>query len=272
MHLNIEFERFIDVCGKIIINLEVIPDKSKKDYSDTEIQQIYSSFHHRIIRVSSLWEDECDSLYSDMNHAKYHIKQLLLIEGKTEVLIYSKSQLKKLITRVDYLRDTFNLDELRDKKNYVWFFELFNFLNEFLVLLEELLPSKNVQSDTNIEKPNTDHGVYDVNLSTIEYFLHPFKDINIKEDDYKTLVDALNEYFQTGLFPKLNKVIQIKGRPNKKRLGWAINRIFAEMSKGIEKDLLIFAKSYISVFTKTDFDKTNYQKTNLYKDFTTNLK
>jgi hypothetical protein len=89
------------------------------------------------------------------------------------------------------------------------------------------------------------------------------------ERDYQTLVSALKQYFDTGKFPALVKPIQINGRPNKKLVGWHLNRIFAAKGKGIEKELLQFAKQNISLFKDVKFDENSILNSNLYKYFTT---
>lgn len=108
-------------------------------------------------------------------------------------------------------------------------------------------------------------------LSTIEDWLFEFKE-KMNEADYKILVSALIQYFETGTFPTLSKPIQINGRPNKKLFGWALNRIFEAKGKGVEKELLQFAKHNISLFTDVQFDESNILKSNLYKYFTTQTK
>ncbi|MCC7401390.1 MAG: hypothetical protein IT214_07885 [Chitinophagaceae bacterium] len=108
-------------------------------------------------------------------------------------------------------------------------------------------------------------------LSTIEDWLFEFKE-KMCETDYQTLVSALRQYFDIGTFPTLSKPIQISGRPNKKLFGWALNRIFESQGKGIEKELLLFAKKNISLFEKVQFDENNIMKSNLYKYFTTQTK
>ena len=111
----------------------------------------------------------------------------------------------------------------------------------------------------------------DLTLSTIEDWLYEFKK-KMSEADYNNLVSALIQYFETGTFPTLSKPIQIKGRLNKKLFGWALNRIFESQSKGIEKELLQFAKQNISLFTDVQFDENDIRKGNLYKYFTTQTK
>jgi len=108
-------------------------------------------------------------------------------------------------------------------------------------------------------------------LSTIEDWLHEFKEL-MTDTDYQKLVSSLAQYLENGSFPKLTKPIQINGRPNKKWFGWALNRIFEAKGKGIDKELLRFAKQNISLFTKVKFDEDNIQKSNLYKYFTTKTK
>jgi hypothetical protein len=105
-------------------------------------------------------------------------------------------------------------------------------------------------------------------ISTIEDWLFEFRE-KMNDADYQILVSALKQYFDTGAFPTLSKPIQIKGRPNKKLFGWALNRIFEANGRGIEKELLQFAKQNISLFTNVPFDEANILKSNLYKYFTT---
>lgn len=108
-------------------------------------------------------------------------------------------------------------------------------------------------------------------LSTIEDWLFEFKE-KMSDKDYNNLVAALKQYFNTGKFPVLDKVIRINGRINKKLLGWHLNRIFEAMGKGIELELLLFAKRYISIFQDVSFDEHNFHKSNLYKYFTSKTK
>jgi hypothetical protein len=131
---------------------------------------------------------------------------------------------------------------------------------------------KALQSDQAEVKTNQgQQSENDFILSTIEDWLFEFKE-KMNEIDYQILVTALTTYFDTGSFPKLSKPIQINGRPNKKLFGWALNRIFEAKGKGIEKELLIFAKQNISLFRDVQFDENNILKSNLYKYFTTKIK
>jgi hypothetical protein len=121
---------------------------------------------------------------------------------------------------------------------------------------------------TTIKQDGTEN---DFTTSTIDDWLFEFKE-KMSESDYNILVSALVQYFDTGSFPTLKKTIRINGRPNKKLFGWAMNRIFEANSKGVEKDLLLFAKHNISLFTDVQFDENNVLKSNLYKYFTTKTK
>lgn len=147
------------------------------------------------------------------------------------------------------------IDEL--KENYTQF--------KVIGQCEHHLPPQQTETKTEQETEN------DFTLSTIEDWLFEFKE-KMNEADYKNLVSALKQYFETGIFPTLSKPIQINGKPNKKLFGWALNRIFDAKGKGIEKELLQFAKQNISLFTDVKFDETNILKSNLYKYFTTKTK
>lgn len=129
------------------------------------------------------------------------------------------------------------------------------------------LPPQQTETKTEQEQQTEN----DFTLSTIEDWLFEFKE-KMNEADYKNLVSALIQYFEIGKFPTLSKPIQINGRPNKKLFGWALNRIFEAKGKGVEKELLQFAKHNISLFTDVQFDESNILKSNLYKYFTTQTK
>lgn len=144
----------------------------------------------------------------------------------------------------------------------------FNDIEAFAKAIEansiELPPQKS-ECETDQETENN------FTLSTIEDWLFQFKE-SMNESDYKNLVSALIQYFDKGKFPTLTKPIQIKGRPNKKLFGWALNRVFAAKGKGIEKELLLFAKQNISLFKDVLFDENDIFKSRLYKYFTTKTK
>ncbi len=82
----------------------------------------------------------------------------------------------------------------------------------------------------------------------------------------------MKTYFDTEAFPILTKQITITGRPNKKAIGWILNRIFESQGKGVELPLLHFSKNNISLFKDVDFDETNYLRSNLYNYFVTKTK
>lgn len=132
---------------------------------------------------------------------------------------------------------------------------------------EHCTPPQQTESENEQEQ----QGENDFTLSTIEDWLFEFKE-KMNETDYKTLVSALKNYFDTGIFPMLSKPIQINGRINIKLFGWALNRIFEAQGKGVEKELLLFAKKNISLFADVEFDENNILKSNLYKYFTTKTK
>ena len=93
----------------------------------------------------------------------------------------------------------------------------------------------------------------------------------LTNENYKNLAKAIEHYFEHNTFPKINAEIKV-GRVNKKKFGWHLNRIFHSEGRGIDIQLLLFAKQNISIFRDVDFDKNNYQKSNLYKYFTTKTK
>lgn len=131
-----------------------------------------------------------------------------------------------------------------------------------------------INDDWSYDTTNTEHEQQDENnltQSKIEDFLFDFKN-KLSEHDYNFLVSALIKYFKDGIFPKPSKPIQVNGRINKKAFGWALNRLFESEGRGIEKELLLFAKESISSFKHVTFDENNYLNSNLYKYFTTKTK
>jgi hypothetical protein len=120
-----------------------------------------------------------------------------------------------------------------------------------------------LQNET-VDEPNEN----DFLKSTIDEYLEPFKK-NMNEGDYNILVSAIKQHIETGSFPKLKKEIKITGKPNQKKFGWAINRIYCAKNMGVEKALLIFAHQKISLFKNTEFNEKDFLNSNLYKYFTT---
>lgn len=127
------------------------------------------------------------------------------------------------------------------------------------------------QKDTQ-QKPELNETENDVLLSTIEDWLFEFKDKGVLTGaNYDILVSALYDYLKTGQFPIIENEIKV-GRVNKKLFGWNLNRILHHEGKGVETDLLLFAKNNISLFKNVNFDVNDIKKTNLYKYFTTQTK
>ncbi len=109
-------------------------------------------------------------------------------------------------------------------------------------------------------------------LSTIEDFLSVYMDEKVLDRiNYDSLIQALKHYFDTGEFPQLVDKIKV-GRVNMKRFGWSLNKIFRALKTNNETlslDYFRFAKQYISIYEKVDFNEIYITKCNLYKYFTT---
>jgi hypothetical protein len=76
------------------------------------------------------------------------------------------------------------------------------------------------------------------------------------------------DYFENGSFPELEVPIQVNGKVSQKKFGWALSRILTAKNKGVTKELVQFAKQYISLFRDAEYDEVNYRKCNLYKYLT----
>lgn len=107
-------------------------------------------------------------------------------------------------------------------------------------------------------------------LSSFENHLFDFKE-KIKGSDYNNLIYALKTYFETGEFPKLEKIICVN-RISKKEFGWSLNMIHQEQKGSLSKDYLRFAKENISLFNDAEFNEDDFRNCNLYKYFTNNVK
>ncbi|HEY0261776.1 MAG TPA: hypothetical protein VGB95_02035 [Chitinophagales bacterium] len=172
----------------------------------------------------------------------------------------------------------YNLDHIEDNSCNMFLYKIKNELKWYIDETERLynlsdseetkepIAAQPITENIDLEEPEND-----VTLSTIEEWLFEFKE-KMSEADYQTLVFALKQYLNSGQFPTLKKKIQVNGRPNKKRVGWVLNRIFEAHGKGVEKELLLFAKQNISLFTDVAFDENDMRKSNLYKYFTTQTK
>lgn len=148
----------------------------------------------------------------------------------------------------------------------------FEFLVLYKVFLENSLPPQLSETKTNLTEDEIDNNCC---LETIEDWLYPFKDENVlSETDYKKLVSALKQYFETGIFPTIDKQIKV-GKVNVKRFGWALNEIFRANKTKNEKlsiEYLRFAKQNISIFTDVILNEADILNSNLYKYFTTKTK
>lgn len=174
----------------------------------------------------------------------------------------------ELNTKTAEITKQYSKGELKYVKALKKWLELHkDYFKEVAPLLKALPPQQSTKYDLGENtEPNN------LTTSTIEDWLFEFKERNILTDpNYTTLVNALTHYFENGTFPKVNQTIKV-GRVNKKLLGWHLNRIFHSEGKGVEIDLLSFAKANISTFKDVEFDEKDIQNSNLYKYFTTKTK
>ena len=107
----------------------------------------------------------------------------------------------------------------------------------------------------------------DFTLSTIHDYLEGFQP-NLLMGNYDMLVSALMDYFENGSFPELEDPIQLNGKVSQKKFGWALSRILKSKNKGVTKEVVQFAKQYISLYRDVKYDEVNYRKCNLYKYLT----
>ena len=106
-------------------------------------------------------------------------------------------------------------------------------------------------------------------VDTIQNSLAKFK-TKMSDVDYKSLVQALKVYFESGRFPELKKTIQIAGKVNKKQVGWALNELYRVCGKGpLSVEYLKFGKEHLSLFQEVEFNESNILGSNLYKYYTT---
>lgn len=129
--------------------------------------------------------------------------------------------------------------------------------------LAKLLQEIGEPIEENTDQPNN------FLLSTIEDYLSAFTS-NMSNSDYKLLVQSLNHYFEKGSFPQLTKSINVYGKFNKKKLGWALNQLFrSQRQEQLATDYLEFGKKHISAFKTLKFDKKSVVGCQLYKYYTT---
>ena len=107
-------------------------------------------------------------------------------------------------------------------------------------------------------------------LSTIEGCLEPLKSL-LCEKDFKILVAAKKQYFETDAFPKLQEKIKFK-RVNKKKVAWTLSQLFRAVkpTSPLAIEYVAFGFKNLSVFEKDKFTKENFKKSSLYNYYTTN--
>jgi len=106
--------------------------------------------------------------------------------------------------------------------------------------------------------------------SIIEAELEIVKE-KMQELHYNILVNALNDYFTKGQFPKVVPKIKVS-RVAVKKFGWALHEIYVRCkddNSTFSFEYLLFAQANISIFKKYKMDKANYQKSLLYSYFHT---
>jgi hypothetical protein len=245
---NMDTQKETTVNGWEYLKTYIKAYKEGEQYFETEFK----------VSPNTLYGANAEQYVRDIHLNFFHVKHTGINEG----WCYVKKQYPLILTHkavkeFGYYSGIVNKVEEQVKK-YPRLFATFD-------KCEYNLPPQQTETKTEQETKN------DFTLSTIEDWLFEFKE-KMSETDYQNLVSALMKYFETGIFPTLSKPIQINGRPNKKLFGWALNRIFAAKGKGVEKELLQFAKQNISLFTDVQFDENNILKSNLYKYFTTQTK
>lgn len=246
--LNMDTQKKTNLNGWEYLKTYIEAYKEGEQYFETEFR----------VSPNTLYGANAEQYVRDIHLNFFHVQHIGINEGWG----YVKKQYPIILTHkavkeFGYYSGIVNKVEEQVKK-YPRLFATFD-------KCEHNLPPQQTETDQEQKTEN------DFTLSTIEDWLFEFKE-KMNETDYQTLVSALKQYFDVGTFPKLLKPIQINGRPNKKLFGWALNRIFEAKGKGVEKELLQFAKQNISLFTDVQFDETNILKSNLYKYFTTQTK
>lgn len=182
-------------------------------------------------------------------------------------LLYKSIEAKETFSNIDYQNFIAHFNETISND----LLSSFEIINETFKEIAPLIQDKTTNTQPNKEQAIEVEQENDYTLETIEDYLFQFREF-MSEPDYNTLSNALYDYFKTGIFPKISKQIQTKGKLNMKRLGWALNELFAANNKGIEKELLLFAKQNISLFKDVPFDENDILNCNLYKYFTTKTK
>ncbi len=246
--LNMETQIETTINGWEYLNTYIEAYKEGEQYFETEFK----------VSTNTLYGANAEQYVRDIHLNYFHIQHTRANEGWG----YVKKSYPSILTHTavrefGYYSGIVNKVEEQVKK-YPQLFATFD-------KCEHNIPPQQFETKTEQETEN------DFALSTIEDWLFGFKE-KMSETNYQNLVSALMKYFETETFPTFSKPIQINGRPNKKLFGWALNRIFEAKGKGVEKELLQFAKQNISLFTDVQFDENNILKSNLYKYFTTKTK
>lgn len=259
------FEDFISFCQPQLKNFQLGNDSLEN----------INSFEDRLSRIDSKEQIDLFKKEAEIELAK---TKLLIVQFlESENIAMNFKNIKKIES--ESLLDAVCL--------YFKFRKLINDIDSYVINLEALKKinfDENLTSaSTSIEKQSRNDINYsveniqelkaenDFTVSTIEDWLYEFKE-KMSDADYKILVSSLMTYFKEGSFPNISKPIQINGRINKKQFGWALNRIFEAKAKGVNRELLQFAKQNISLFRDVKFDENDIFKSNLYKYFTTKTK
>jgi len=256
--------------------------KAKKEFFEAD------EFFEGCLRVIERWEKDLQSkvferkkqLYQMINVAKNGTMKLADLKGKTieqarqEKIEYCEQELKDVrpdgIGNITYYVNLFQLTNGRIRESLPY--------NELGIIKESISNAYQrvkSQNETASRQQSTKEDLSEntepnnLTASTIEDWLFEFKERGVlTEHNYSNLVYGLTHYFENGVFPKLKQTIKV-GRVNKKLLGWHLNRIFFAEGKGVEIDLLNFAKENISTFKDVEFDEKDIKNSNLYKYFTT---
>lgn len=152
----------------------------------------------------------------------------------------------------------------------------FNLFLDNVKELRQNIYDKLVETISNLDSPQSEPideplQSNDFTLATIDDWLFDYKDL-MSLEHYKVLVSSLMYYFENDSFPTLQHVIQVNGKPNKKKFGWALGRILKAKGQGVTIEFLHFASKWISLYKGMQFDQDNISKSTLYKNFTTKVK
>lgn len=215
------------------------------------------------LRLKSFLEDQrqiAKSLFDEVN-TTFEYFEIELSQANNSIAVREKQ--KKRHSLAFKLYD----DEIRRLKHFMnWLIKKRDQLKSQKIAVNDLLNYGETR-DSSIDEENN------FSLSTIEDWLFPFKEEKLLTDtDYKILKDAYFTYCKSGVFPALNKPIQIRGKVNKKRFGWALHEILNAHSKRVSVEVLEFSQKNISIFSEDKFDRDNYLRSNIYNYHSTKTK